>query len=148
MWLGRPSERIVAGDLFRRLLAAHDFIASHHAERLPLAAIARQAGLSPFHFLRLYQRVFAVTPHEQQTIFRLEHARRLLAAGQASVTEVCFQVGYESLGSFSTLFTRRTGRSPVRFQREVRTLVQVPAALARLYIPCSFLAAYGPAPSL
>jgi AraC-like DNA-binding protein len=145
MWLGRSSERLVPGEVFRRLIAAHDFIAAHHAEPLPLATIALQARLSPFHFLRLYRKVFAVTPHEQQTRFRLEHARALLARGQASVTEVCFEVGYESLGSFSTLFARRTGRSPARFQREVRTLLQVPAALARLYIPCSFLAAFAPA---
>jgi AraC-like DNA-binding protein len=141
MWLGHRGERIVPGDVFRRLLAARDFIAAHHAEPLPLATIARQAGLSRFHFLRLYQKVFAVTPHEQQTRFRLERARTMLARGQASVTEVCFEVGYQSLGSFSTLFARRTGRSPARFQGEVRALVQVPAALARLYIPCSFLPA-------
>ena len=139
MRYGRRGERIVDGDLFRRLVVARDFIGAYHAEPLPLATIARQAGVSPFHFLRLYRQVFAVTPHEQQTRFRLERARALLAHGQASVTEVCFAVGYQSLGSFSTLFTRRTGRSPARFQREVRTLVQVPAALAWLYIPCSFL---------
>jgi AraC-like DNA-binding protein len=143
MWLGRRSERIVQADVFRRLLDARDLIAAHHAEPLLLAQLARRAGLSPFHFLRLYRRAFGVTPHEEQTRFRLERARELLARGEASVTEVCLDVGYESLGSFSTLFARRTGRSPARYRREVRRLVQVPAELARLYIPCCFLAAYG-----
>jgi AraC-like DNA-binding protein len=136
---GRRSPRIVHGDLYRRLVRARDFMAAHHSEPLTLAAIARQAGLSPYHFLRLHKQAFATTPHQHLTELRLERAKAMLARGEASVTEVCLEVGYSSLGSFSTLFARHVGRSPARFQREVRRVVQVPARLPALYIPGCFL---------
>ena len=136
---GRRSPRIVHGDLYRRLVRARDFMAAHLGEPVTLAAIARQAGLSPYHFLRLHKQAFAVTPHEHLTELRLERAKAMLARGEASVTEVCLEVGYTSLGSFSTLFSRRVGRSPARFAREIRRVVQVPARLPALYIPGCFL---------
>ena len=137
-----PRRRLVHGDVFRRLALARDFIAAHHASPLHLDEIARQAGLSPFHFLRLFRAAFDVTPHEHLTHLRLERAKALLAR-DASVTEACFAVGYESLGSFSTLFARRLGRSPARYQREVRRVVQVPARLPALYIPGCYLMGFG-----
>ncbi len=142
--LGRRSERIVHGDVFRRLVVARDFMAERHSEPLTLPDIARRAGLSPFHFLRLYRRAFGVTPHEQLTEFRLARAKAMLARGDASVTQVCFDVGYESLGSFSALFARRVGRSPASYQREIRRIVQVPERLPQLYIPACYLAFFAP----
>jgi len=137
--------RILPGDTFRRLVAARDFIDSCHAEPLELARMAACAGMSRYHFLRLFQRAFGVTPHEQLTRVRLARARVLLERGEASVTEACFDVGYSSLGSFSTLFARRFGCSPMAYQRRVRRFVAVPAQLPRLYIPCCFLDFFGPA---
>ena len=134
--------RLVHGDVFRRLIAARDYIAAHQATRLRLEDIARQAGLSPFHFLRLFRDAFDVTPHEHLTRLRIERAKALLAR-DASVTETCFAVGYESLGSFSALFARRLGRSPLRYQREVRRVVQVRERLTALYIPACYLAQFG-----
>ncbi len=58
---------------------------------------------------------------------------------------MCFDVGYTSLGSFTTLFSQKLGRSPSAWRREVRRFVQVPWSYARLYIPCCFLAWYGAA---
>ena len=97
--------------------------------------------MSPFHFLRSFSRVFGETPHAFVQRLRLERAKDRLARG-ASVTEVCFDVGYASLGSFSSLFARRVGLPPSQWQRTVRRQVAVPQALARLYIPCCYL--YGP----
>jgi AraC-like DNA-binding protein len=131
------------GDVFRRLAAARDFLAAHHAEPLVLADAARRAGISPYHFLRLFARAFDVTPHVFLQRVRLERARTLLARSDARVTDVCLEVGYSSLGSFSTLFARVTGLSPVAYRRRVRTLVPVPAQLWRLAIPCCFIAFYG-----
>jgi AraC-like DNA-binding protein len=132
---------ILDGDTFRRLCRARDFVAASYVEPVTVAEAARQAGISRYHFLRLFRRAFGETPHAFRTRLRLEEAKRRLGRG-APVTEVCFEVGYESLGSFSTLFAQRFGRSPSSWQREVRRLVQVPDALPRLYIPQCFFAFY------
>jgi AraC-like DNA-binding protein len=126
---------------YRRLLVAREVLRERYHEPLALRDLAAAAGLSEFHFLRAYRAAFGETPHQHFTRLRLEHAKRELARG-AAVTEVCFGVGYSSLGSFSTLFARTTGQSPRAWQRDVRALVRVPADLPRLYIPGCYLARF------
>ena len=135
--LGARGSRIVDGDVFRRLVRARDFLADSYDATVLLEQAAREAGMSPFHFLRSFSRAFGETPHAFVQRLRLERAKDRLARG-ASVTEVCFDVGYASLGSFSTLFARRVGLPPSEWQRTVRRRVVVPQALARLYIPCCY----------
>jgi AraC family transcriptional regulator len=86
-------------------------------ESLPLKSIARLAHLSPFHFHRAFCAVFGETPHAYRTRRRLERASRLLKETDFPVTEVCLDTGFESVGSFSTLFRRRYGASPTEFRR-------------------------------
>jgi len=105
---------------FARLLRARDYIADCYRERVILEMAARQACLSPFHFNRLFARALGETPHEFLTRVRMDEAKRLLLAGNHSVTEICFDLGYESLGSFSLKFRRKTGLSPATFRREAR----------------------------
>lgn len=137
----------MSGSPYRRLLVARELLLEHYREPLLLRELAAAAGLSEFHFLRAYRAAFGETPHQHFTRLRLDHAKRSLARG-VPVTEVCFDVGYSSLGSFSSLFARATGQSPRVWQRGVRTLVPVPADLPRLYIPGCFLAFFvDPAPS-
>jgi AraC-like DNA-binding protein len=87
-------------------------------ESLPLKNIARLAHLSPFHFHRSFCAVFGETPHAYRTRRRLERASRLLKETDSPVTEVCLDTGFESVGSFSTLFRRRYGVSPTEFRRK------------------------------
>ena len=84
---------------------------------LSLGDMADIACLSPYHFARTFRRVTGVSPGEFQTAVRLERAKRLLLTTDLSVGEVCFEVGYESLGSFTTRFTRLVGVSPGRMRR-------------------------------
>ena len=86
-------------------------------ENLPLKSIARLAHLSPFHFHRAFCAVFGETPHAYRTRRRLERASRLLKETDAPVTDVCLDTGFESVGSFSTMFRRRYGASPKEFRR-------------------------------
>jgi AraC-like DNA-binding protein len=134
---------VVPADVFRRLVAARDFLREHHAEPLALVDAARRAGISPYHFLRLFARAFEVTPGAFLQRVRLERARSLLARTDATVTDICLDVGYSSLGSFSTRFARETGMSPLAYRRRARRLVAMPAQLWRLEIPCCFLQFYG-----
>ncbi len=102
--------------LFRRIRRARDFIESSLPERLTLDRVAREACLSPYHLHRLFTQSFRETPHRYITRRRLERARELLQKTDRPVTEVCWDVGFESLGSFSWLFRQRFGVSPREFR--------------------------------
>lgn len=104
-------------ELYRRLQRAKEFIAASFDQSLSLDEVARVACLSPSHFLRTFQQAFRQTPHQFLTAKRLERAKRLLLQSELSVTEICLSVGFESLGSFSTLFRRHFGYSPAQFRR-------------------------------
>jgi AraC-like DNA-binding protein len=122
-------------DVFRRLCQARDLLDEVHEQPLSIESVARTVGISPFHFIRQFEAVFGLTPHQFRIQSRLDRARRLLAAGQHSVTDVCMEVGFSSLGSFSDLFTRRVGTPPSTYQRRLRAMVQVPGSLPHVLTP-------------
>jgi AraC-like DNA-binding protein len=105
---------------FARLARARDYIRGCYREKVTLEGAARHACLSPFHFSRLFAEAFGETPHEFLTRMRIEEAKKLLLAENQSITDICLEVGYESLGSFSTRFRSYTGFSPASFRREAR----------------------------
>ena len=124
---------------FRRLCRARDRLASGIQEQITLELAAREACLSPFHFQRTFARVFGETPREFVTRLRMDAAQRLLAAGEMPVTEVCLEVGYSSLGTFSSRFAARTGLAPSEYRRSARRWV-APVGGWRIYrIPSCFL---------
>ena len=94
------------------LWRARELIDTHYAQPLDLAELARTANFSRYHFLRAFRRAFHATPHEYLTRKRIERAKELLAQSELTITEICFEVGFESLGSFSTLFHKVVGWSP------------------------------------
>lgn len=100
-----------------------------------IAEIARAVGISHCHFIRQFDSVFGLTPHQFRIRARVDHAKLLLAKGQHSVTEVCMEVGFSSLGSFSDLFARRVGVAPSTYQRRARVMVPVPGEFARELFP-------------
>lgn len=102
-------------ELYRRLHRARDFIVSCYSEAITVDDVARVATLSRFHLHRAFKRAFGVTPMQMLQTRRLDVARSLLARG-LGVTETCYAVGLESLGSFSTLFRRRFGHPPSKEQ--------------------------------
>src|SRR5215212_215007 len=126
-----------------RLVRVRDLIRDCHAQPILLLDCADEAGLSPWHLLRSFRDTFGETPHKYLTRVRVEKARQLLAVTGRSVTEVCFDVGFSSLGSFSTLFKRHVGESPASFRRRVRGWVAVPAAAGWVFVPCCFAHMFG-----
>lgn len=124
--------------VLRRLCQARERLCEVDDETRTIAAIARDVDISPYHFIRQFEAVFGRTPHQYRIHARLERARLLLAAGEHSVTEVCMEVGFSSLGSFSAWFTRASGASPSAYQRRLRTLVQVPGVVPKALIPGCF----------
>ena len=113
----RPSNR---EELYRRLHRARDYAAACFDEPITLNDMATVACLSTNHFLRTFKRAFHQTPHQYLTHLRLERAQRLLVQTDQPVTDVCFAVGFESLGSFSWLFKRRMGLAPEAYRRAKR----------------------------
>jgi AraC-like DNA-binding protein len=113
---------------FRRLCRARDLLRELGEPAPSIADLAREVRISPFHFMRQFEAVFGVTPHQFRIHARLDAAKQLLATGQYSVTDVCMEVGFSSLGSFSALFTRRIGETPSAYRRRVRAMVSVPGA--------------------
>jgi AraC-like DNA-binding protein len=120
---------------FRRLCMARDMLAAIPYRRLSIHEAAREAGISPFHFIRQFESLFGITPHQFRIQLRIDRAKLLLASGQMSVTETCMEVGMSSLGSFSDQFQRRVGDTPSAFQRRARTLVSVPGQLPPRFFP-------------
>ena len=100
--------------LYRRIVQAKLFIDSNYAGRIDLDNIADEAYFSKFHFIRQFKRIYGKTPHQYLTVVRIEKAMQLLRI-DIPVTEVCFSVGFESLSSFSGLFKRIVGTSPLSY---------------------------------
>jgi len=107
----------VPGDLLIHLRRARDHLDRHFVEGADLDALAALAGMSKFHFLRSFAKVYGRTPAAYLSERRIERAQDLLRCTNLTVTEVCFAVGYTSLGSFSTRFSEITGETPSAFQR-------------------------------
>jgi len=103
-------------ELFRRLTRARSLIEASLGEPLDLETIAQGACLSQYHLHRLFTQVFGETPHRYAVRRRMDRARRLLAQSDQPVTEVCLESGFQSLGSFSSLFRRENGCSPQQFR--------------------------------
>lgn len=120
--------------LYRRLLQAKSFIERHYAEPVDLDNIADEAFFSRFHFIRLFDRIYGDTPHRYLRKVRIRKAMRLLGEG-IPVAEVCEAVGFESLSSFSGLFSRMNGVSPSVYRRKQIELKRRMIESPMLFIP-------------
>ena len=107
-------------DLQERLWRARRYIDEQYQMPLNLTEMSRQACLSQYHFLRLFRQTFATTPHQYLIQRRIAEAKQLLRLRSLSVTDVCFEVGFESLGSFSSLFRKHVGTAPALYRRRER----------------------------
>jgi AraC-like DNA-binding protein len=113
------SERGFAKSTFLQVCRGRDLLADIQSANVSIEDAAREAGLSSFYFIRCFRALFGETPHQFRTRQRLTAAQKFLAQGWC-VTDVCMEVGFSSLGSFSSLFTRRIGLSPTAYQRSLR----------------------------
>ncbi len=109
-WAPRPLDR-------RRAVETALWIEAHAEQPVRLGELARRAGLSEFHFLRVFTRVLGVTPHQYLVAARLRRAARLLADPSRPVTDVAYDVGFGDLSHFVRTFRRAAGVSPGRFRR-------------------------------
>ncbi len=100
-----------------------------YATPITIKQLSREVALSPYYLIRLFRRTYKQTPHQYLIHVRITRAKALLSSTNLSITEICADVGFESLGSFSALFTRIAGISPSAYRRSSQTIRQ------SLYIP-------------
>ena len=106
-----------AEDLNRRLLRARDAMDRAYAEPLDVSAVAAVAHVSPAHFSRSFRAVFGETPHRYLQRRRVERAMFLLRETERSITDICLDVGFGSLGTFSRTFRDIVGEPPTAYRR-------------------------------
>jgi AraC-like DNA-binding protein len=120
----------------RHLLRAKDLADARYFEPLGVDDLARAARLSRAHFSREFRRAFGEPPHSYLLTRRLERAAALLCTTDRSVADICFSVGLQSVGSFTTSFTRTYGKSPTAYRATFPPAAQharVPACVLRVY---------------
>ncbi|MBD0382304.1 helix-turn-helix domain-containing protein [Paenibacillus sedimenti] len=105
-------------ELFKRLHVCHDFISAYYDQPITLAEMARAACLSPNHLLRSYKQLFGMSPGQFLTEMRLKEAKTLLLRTDKSVTDICLEVGFQSVSSFSGLFAKRFASPPSQFRQK------------------------------
>jgi AraC family transcriptional regulator len=110
------AKRSTREELFRRLHVARDFIEASYLENLNLFSIADVVNLSPHHFLRLFKQTFEITPYQFVTHKRLELAKKWLQETDKDVTDICFDLGFDSLGTFSRSFKTRFRVAPTQYR--------------------------------
>jgi transcriptional regulator GlxA family with amidase domain len=115
------------------LRRARDRMDRDYAEPLDVPALAADACMSAGHFSRSFRAAFGETPYSHLMTRRIERAKALLRRGDLSVTEVCFEVGCTSLGSFSTRFTELVGESPSAYRARPHDAgAAIPACYAKI----------------
>jgi AraC-like DNA-binding protein len=125
-------------EILQRLGRAREFIDHCYDHPLNLDQISEKACFSRYHFLRLFRQAFNKTPHQYLIERRIEKAKELLRNEDAlRVTDICFEVGFQSLGSFSSLFHKCVGHAPVTYREKARQ-----TEMAKRKVPGCFLVMY------
>lgn len=99
------------------VIGIRNYIDNNYENELSLDLLSRIRFVSKYHLIRLFKKYYGRTPRQYLIDKRIEQSKKHLESGM-SVTDTCFAVGFESLGSFSTLFKTKTGKSPIQFQKE------------------------------
>lgn len=126
-------------EIYKRLYKAKEFIDDSYCSPIDLVQISKEASISQFHFLRLFRRVYNKTPHKYLTEKRIDKAKQLLSKNELSVTDICFEIGFQSLGSFSTMFNKHVGYSPSEFRMISERKIFIAASFPEKLIPACFL---------
>lgn len=124
--------------LYRRIVQAKLYIDDHFAEAINLNDMADTAAFSRFHFIRLFKLAYQKTPHQYLTFVRIEHAKRLMAYKNLSIADICMQSGFESSSSFSSLFKKYTGKSPVVYQLQLQNKISASKKMPWKFVPSCY----------
>jgi len=120
-------------ELLSRLRLARDVADRDYSQPISLDEMARAAHLSKFHFAREFAAAYGETPRNYHTRLRIERAKDLLRAANLTVTEICYLVGFNSLGSFSSRFRELVGCSPNRYRAAQQDVPPIPGCFVLMW---------------
>ncbi len=132
---------VLTTDIYQRIAAAKVYIDDNYQEDIDLKQVSKQAFLSRFHFHRLFRQVYKRTPLQYITQKRLDKAKNLLSENK-TVTDVCNEIGFESIGSFSVLFKKEIGFAPQYYRNMAYKKKMEQAAQPKKAIPHCFIEKY------
>lgn len=131
-----------SSEIYRRIVTAKIYIDEHFQETIDLEQISQKAFFSRFHFHRIFTKMYKITPHQYLTKIRLEAAKKMLEKEGISITEVCNYIGFESLGSFSSLFRKKSGYSPQYYRNIAWLKKKLTKEQPKRFIPHCFIDQY------
>ena len=131
----------IADDIYLRIVNAKLYIDENYHEPIDLEVVSKKAFISKFHFHRLFRKVYRKTPHQYITKKRIDKAKNLLAENKP-VSEVCTEVGFESIGSFSLLFKKEIGFAPTYYRNMAWLKQQEAKKQPKKFIPHCFIDSY------
>ena len=138
----------IAPETYRKIIAAKWYMDENFHEPIDLDRLSREACLSRYHFHRLFTRIYRRTPHQYLTQQRLRQARQWLANKEPSISDICNNVGFESIGSFSSLFKKEIGFAPQFYRNRALQKKHLARQQPRSFIPQCFASQYaGPHPN-
>jgi AraC-like DNA-binding protein len=129
----------ISTEVYQRIVSAKIFMDENFDQPLDLDSISRQSCISRFHFHRLFTRIYRKTPHRYLTQKRIDNARQLLAENDLSVSEICSNVGFESIGSFSILFKKEIGFAPQYYRNLAFKKKKLAKEQPQRFIPHCFI---------
>jgi len=129
----------ISPDVYKKIVTAKVYIDDNFHELIDLDCLSRQACLSRYHFHRLFTRIYKMTPHQYLTQRRVEKARLWLQDKDLTVSEICNNVGFESIGSFSMLFKKEIGFAPIYYRHQALQKKQQAEQQPRSFIPHCFI---------
>ncbi len=103
-------------EMYLKIRKSKAFMEKFYTEKIELNEIAKAAFMSRFHYVRIFQRMYGLTPRAYLRDLRISKAKALIKNGEP-ITRVCFEIGYESLPTFSSVFKKCTGYSPKEYQQ-------------------------------
>jgi AraC-like DNA-binding protein len=124
----------IAADVYRKIVKAKIYIDENFQQPIDLDRLAREACISRYHFHRLFTRIYRLTPHQYLTQKRIEQARVWLTGEDHSIMEICNHIGFESIGSFSTLFKKEIGYAPRDYRQQAHAKKQQPCPIPHCFV--------------
>ncbi|HMH22758.1 MAG TPA: AraC family transcriptional regulator [Puia sp.] len=129
----------ITPETYRKIITAKWYMDKNFHEPIDLDRLSREACLSRYHFHRLFTRIYRQTPHQYLTQKRIRQARQWLTEKELSISDICNNVGFESIGSFSALFKKVSGFAPQFYRRKALIREKEVRQQPRSFIPQCFL---------
>ena len=142
--MAKLKEYIASKDLdtYVRLVRAKEFIDRHYMKPICLSEISKNSFFSTYHFIRLFKKAFHTTPHQYLIKRRIEKAKQLASGHDLSITTICYSIGFASPGSFSLLFKKYTGYSPLEYKLKAIAKQKEAVKNPQILIPGCFVYMY------